>query len=145
MGDPSGLHEIGYMYDFGDYGVEKDPYKAREWYEKAADFGVSNSMCRLGNFYEFGGEYAVPKDIHKAMEWYKKAADLGDNEAMDDIAGLYQDDAEYNYGVFTDDYRKALEWYRKLIETSSDTTSYSFKKAQEQIPKLEEILRKTNG
>ena len=197
MGDPGGLDEIGYMYDFGNFGVAKDPHKAREWYEKAADLGVSNSMKRIGDFYAAGEEYGygVPKDIHKAMEWYKKAADLGHTDAMCNIGDiyrvdadgdfygegiifsksrsegyhkslewykkaadlgdttamyhiayyLYQSDITYEHGVFTDGYRKALEWYRKIIETSSETTSFAFKKAKEEIPKLEEILRKTNG
>ena len=44
-------------------------------YRKAAEQGLAQAQCRLGDFYEYGE--GVTKDLVKAAEWYRKAAEQG--------------------------------------------------------------------
>lgn len=154
LGVSDSMKRIGNFYEYGKeygYGVPADIHKAMEWYKKAAELDDTDAMCSIGSIYRVDagkslyGENVIVKNIvegyHKALEWYKKAADIGNTYAMYNIASLYQSDAESQYGAFINGYQKAIEWYRKIIETSSDTTSFEFEQAKEQIPKLEAILR----
>ena len=158
LGVSNSMNRLGNFYEYGEkYGVPKDIQKALEWYKKAADLGNTDAMESIGRLYRddaidhgyygdiYGDELIFSKNfsegIHNALKWYQKAAEQGDTYAMYNIAHyIYQYDAEDNCGVFIDGYQKALEWYRKIIETSSDTTTFEFKKATEEIPKLEAML-----
>ncbi len=55
-------------------GIAKDPAKAVEWIEKAADQNEPHACFGMGRAYEkgFGG---LPQDNAKAIEWYRKAGD----------------------------------------------------------------------
>lgn len=53
-------------------GVRQDRRKAAEWYEKAANQGVSEAQFNLALCYDKGE--GVQQDYLKAAEWYEKSA-----------------------------------------------------------------------
>ena len=111
-----GLTAIGHQYWEGQ-DVVQDYDKAMEWYQKAAEFGDPDGMCRAGVMYQTGR--GVSKDYEKAMEWYLKATELGSSDAMDHIGTLY----ECGLGVPQDD-SKAMEWYLKAAELGDAWAMY---------------------
>ena len=74
-GDPMAILFIGKQYLFGNYGFEKDVAKAVELYERAAELGVKDAHCQLGNLYRVGTE--LEKDMTKAIRHYEAAAMCG--------------------------------------------------------------------
>jgi TPR repeat protein len=64
--------------------VEKNPQKARRYYEKAANFGHAPSQTNLALMY-FAGE-GVKADSAQAMIWLKKAAAQGYPPAQRQLA-----------------------------------------------------------
>ena len=115
-------HNIGYFYETS-YGVNKDEFKALEFYTKAANLGNAWAMHNIGCLYEKGT--GVVQDYIKALEWHTKAANLGIADSMYRI-GLLSDDYylftidnivncnRNNYGKgVAKDHSKALEWYAK--------------------------------
>ncbi|CAI3950761.1 tetratricopeptide repeat protein [Commensalibacter communis] len=103
-GDAASQEVLGEIYQTGDYGVEKDSFAAKDWYEKAIQLGNVNAMNNLANMYSEGD--GVPQDYAKAMELLKKADSLGSEYAAYNIASMY-DSGE---GV-TKNTAKAIEWY----------------------------------
>ena len=105
---------LGVSYKTGD-GVDKDPAKAIEWYQKAAEAGDTTAMVNLGVSYKTGD--GVDKDPAKAIEWYQEAAEAGDTTAMRFLG------VSYKTGDGVDkDPAKAIEWYQKAAE-AGDTTA----------------------
>ena len=70
-GYPLAECQVGYFYLEG-LGVEKDPAKAFEWTQKAAEHGDWDAQYNLAEFYEEGtGTQADPA---QARYWYQQAA-----------------------------------------------------------------------
>jgi TPR repeat protein len=81
--DLAALRNLGHLYRLGQ-GVEKNPQKARRYYEKAANFGHAPSQTNLALMY-FAGE-GVKADSAQAMIWLKKAAAQGYPPAQRQLA-----------------------------------------------------------
>ena len=111
MGDPEGMYNLGFCYEFGQGGLTKDGAKAMEWYQKAVEAGNARAMFHLGSCYEFG-QVGLTKDTSKAVEWYEKAAEAGNARAMFHLGFCY----EYGPGGLTKDETKAMEWDQKAAE-----------------------------
>jgi TPR repeat protein len=79
LGNTHALYALGAMYDNGD-GVEKDPVRARFYYEIAAEMKFAPAILSLGLQQERG--LGVARDVGKAYALYQRAADLGDARAM---------------------------------------------------------------
>ena len=79
------MYNLGRMYYLGE-GVAQDYTAAREWFEKAAGLGNSNSIFSLGVVYEEGR--GVTKDPDQARSWYQKAADAGNEGAKTKLKTL---------------------------------------------------------
>lgn len=86
QGNPDAQFNLGVMYDEG-YGVEKDQFKAVEWYTKAANQGYAKAQSNLGFMYAQGK--GTPLDYKKATEWFTKAADQGYGEAYYNLGMMY--------------------------------------------------------
>ena len=56
-------------------GVAEDAAKAVEWYERAAEPGLSPRQCNLGYCYESGK--GVKEDKARAVKLYRQAAEQG--------------------------------------------------------------------
>jgi TPR repeat protein len=77
----------------GGQGVEQSYSEAAQWYQKAAEQGVSEAQYRLGNLYKNGE--GVPQDAETAYGWYRVAAHLGNSKsaaAVKDVSGLLSEE-----------------------------------------------------
>ena len=84
-GDPSGMVQIGGMYQLG-MGVVQNAQTAVEWYRRAADAGNASAMFDLGAMYENGR--GVPVDLGAARSLYEQAARLGNAEAQAELTHM---------------------------------------------------------
>ena len=71
---------LGNMYSLGQ-GVERNPDKACECFEKAAEMGHVEAMRATAEMNYRGGMIHKPS-FAKAVKWYHKAAECGDRESM---------------------------------------------------------------
>lgn len=94
---PQYLHEHPFCYSEG---------TAYQWMVQAAEQGLPEAMCGLGNMYRVGD--VVEKNSGKAFAWHLKAAMSGCAASEYAIACLY----EQGEGVEQDTF-KALRWCRK--------------------------------
>lgn len=85
LGSVHALFTLGTTYDRGD-GVERDPVRARFYYEIAAQRKFAPAIINLGALYETGT--GVPQDSAKAYELYRQAGDLGDARAVNKMGEL---------------------------------------------------------
>ena len=85
-GDIWGETILGYCYEFG-LGVEKDPGKALEYYQKAADKKYPKAIGFVGHCYYNG--IGVKKDVAKAFEMLKVAGEAGDCDNAEDLGLCY--------------------------------------------------------
>lgn len=116
-GDIDLQRELGIVYQFGKMGVQKDPFEAKEWYEKAVKQGDTDAMINLGNMYQNGD--GVPQDYAKAKELLETAANKGVAMAQYNMGIMY----EYGKGI-PKNYTKAIEWYKKAAN-QGDGDSYN--------------------
>ncbi|CAI3950575.1 unnamed protein product [Commensalibacter communis] len=106
QGDVQAQSILGQVYQHGKYGVKKNLFTARDWYEKAIKQGNVPSMINLGDMYQKG--MGVPKSYTKARELFEQAAAKGDAVAQYNLGVMYQN----GRGVKKDG-QKAIEWYQK--------------------------------
>lgn len=71
-------------------GVEKNPEKALEHFNKAAELGHTEAPGAIGYFYAAG--LVVEKDHAKAAEWFQKGADKGSAKAKFNLGRFYLDE-----------------------------------------------------
>ena len=153
-GDTEAMLHMGNFFLSGNalLEIDKNPSKAVEYYEKAANKGYDQAMNMLGVCYCSGK--GVGKDILKACWWFEQAADKGFAAAKVNLAlhfllgdGIKADheraaellqqvsDSQYSYaqtvlgiiylngiGVAKDE-RKGIEWLRKGAE-NGDGSAY---------------------
>ena len=86
-GDVDACLTLGFMYLYGENGVEQDEEKAFKYYSIAAEKEDKIALNNLGSLY-FSG-IGVKKDVAKAAELFEKAAKLGNNEAAVNLAFVY--------------------------------------------------------
>lgn len=77
---------VGFSFENGEDGFEKNTKKAFACYKYAAENGIALAQSKLGLMYEFGID--VEPDMTKAIEWYKKAAEQRDETAIDRLKEL---------------------------------------------------------
>jgi TPR repeat protein len=100
------VERLGDLYRTGEEGIEKDLYKALEWYKEGAENGGTQSMAWLTYIYK-GGQ-GVDQDLTKAVKWAEKGAGAGHDYCMMILGELYRT----GEGVKKNP-KKALEWYKK--------------------------------
>jgi TPR repeat protein len=87
-GDASSEYESGKNFLHG-RGVEKDPAKALEHFQKAAELGHIEAPGAIGYFYAAGA--GVDKDEAKAAEWFQKGSEKGSALAKFNLGRFYLD------------------------------------------------------
>ncbi|WP_195266788.1 tetratricopeptide repeat protein [Clostridium sp. 1001275B_160808_H3] len=107
----------GEMYYLGK-DVEKDYYKAKEYFEKAAEEGSEYAESYLGLFWEKG--YGCEKDIEKALYWYKKAALKGNAFAQYSLGYMYFIGEEVEKNL-----EYSFKWYREAAENGFAPAQYA--------------------
>ena len=80
-------YEMARCCAFG-WGVKKDPEKALELCEKAAEQGYARAQYSLAVCHARGD--GVEKDPGKAVEWYEKAAEQGHEASQNYLAACYE-------------------------------------------------------
>ena len=70
-------------------GVEKNPEKALEYFQKAAELGHIEAPGAIGYFYSAG--LVVEKDDSKAAEWFQNGSEKGSALAKFNLGRLYID------------------------------------------------------
>lgn len=86
-GDIESQMNLGYMYLYGNNGVEQDFSKAFEYYEMAAEQDNPIALNNIGSLY-FNG-IGVEKNRSKSLEYFKKSAELGNDNAATNLAFIY--------------------------------------------------------
>lgn len=107
----------GELYYLGK-NVDKDYYKAREYFEKAAKEGNEHAESYLGLFFEKG--YGGEKDINKALYWYKKAALKGNIFAQYSLGFIYYEGEEVEQNL-----EYAFKWYKEAAEKGFAPAEYA--------------------
>lgn len=107
----------GELYYLGK-NVEKDYFKAREYFEKAAKEGNEHAESYLGLFYEKG--YGGEKDINKALYWYKKAALKGNIFSQYSLGFIY-----YEGELIEKNLECSFKWYKEAAEKGFAPAQYA--------------------
>ena len=71
-GAPEYLCALGFFYEHGFAGLEKDEEKALDYYQRAANIGNREAMMKLAEFYKYG-KCGLPRDIRQAIDYYERA------------------------------------------------------------------------
>jgi TPR repeat protein/DNA polymerase III epsilon subunit-like protein len=80
-----------------EYYNSKDYLKAYSLFSLAAEKGLAEAQCRLGNLFTTGE--GVEKNEKKSEEWYLKAIEQGNTEAQVGLADLYARHAKWSQGI----------------------------------------------
>ena len=86
-GDIDACLTLGYMYLYGENGVERDDKKAFKYYSMAASMDDMIAINNVGSLY-FSG-IGTEKSALKAAQMFDKAARLGNHEAALNLAIIY--------------------------------------------------------
>ena len=108
-GDAEVIKDIASDYEFG-VGIEKDIFRALDFYEKAVDQGDTEAMNAIGDIFYFGKE--IEKDWCKASQWYKLAVKYGDVSQIQFLAHIYH----IGGNGLKIDYKQAIACYQILAE-----------------------------
>ena len=128
------LVDKGESYYFGK-GLDKNDYRARKYFKKAAELGNQYGQVYLGLFFEKG--IAGEKDIKKAMYWYKKAAANENAFAQYSIGYLY-----FNGKEIEQNYEYAFNWYKKSAENGFPAAQHALAYLYKMGEGCEESLHK---
>ncbi len=116
-GDINSQLSLGYMYLYGEDGVDVDYKKAFDYYKMAADQNDNVAVNNLGSLY-FSG-IGTETNPAKAMEMFQKASDMGNNEATLNLAFLYLSGQGGEV-----DHRKALQLLVKAADAGNPTAEF---------------------
>ena len=108
-GDLKSQVALGMAYASGTPRVEKDPAKAKLWFELASLKGDSQAQYELGKLFYTG--QGVDKDYFNAREWWLESAAQGNLDAQQKLGYLYSE----GLGVQRD-FDKAKLWYSKAAK-----------------------------
>lgn len=86
-GDVNAQLSLGYMYLYGEDGVNVNHNKAFEYYKMAAEQNDNVAINNLGSLYYSG--IGTPRNALLAAQMFAKAANLGNVEAMVNLAFIY--------------------------------------------------------
>lgn len=115
LGDAAAEISLGFMYQTGDGGLQKDEVSAVYWYRKAAEQGFAPGQYNLGVSYR-NGQGGLAKDERDAVQWYRLAADQGFAPAQNDLAWILSTSVNPELH----DPGKALEYAQKAVTTATN-------------------------
>jgi len=81
---------MGYLYDGGYAGLQRDDAEAFRWFKLAADQNHPEALNTLGSCY-FNGD-GVARDLNQAFVFYQRAAGLNFSDAFVNLGKLYEND-----------------------------------------------------
>lgn len=116
-GDVNAQLTLGYMYLYGEEGVEIDYNKAFRYYSMAAAQNDSVAVNNLGSLYYSG--IGTEKDYLKAATLFDRAAKLGNVEASVNLAFIYLSGSSIGKNS-----RAAMELFKKAAEKGNPTAEF---------------------
>ena len=108
---------LGYMYLYGESGVEKDYAQAFKYYNMAAMQNDSIAINNMGSLY-FSG-IGTEKSLSKAAQMFEKAAQMGNTEAAVNLAFIY-----LTKGSSLNNPREAIQLLKSASEAGNPTAKY---------------------
>jgi len=115
-GDAESALALGYMYLYGQSGVETDYQKAFHFYELAAKQNNLIALNNLGSLY-FNG-IGTEVDYDKAIALFKKAAELGSDDAAVNLAFIYLSSRDKVY------FTPAIALFEQAADTGNNTAKF---------------------
>ena len=106
--DPGGIFGLGTMYEKGE-GVERDPVKAGELMQRAAEMEHMLAIRAYAYALE-NGDLGFERDEASALEWFRRGAEAGDQVAMRRLRDAHQ---LGQLGLPVDP-KKAADWEEKM-------------------------------
>lgn len=117
-GDLASMLALALAYERGD-GVRRSHYRARQWYENAANKkGSGKAMRNLGNFYRDG--LGVHANGTNALDWYLKSIRTGIADAAAEAGFMYE-----RGGVVPANTDEAICLYQSAAEAGSALGMYA--------------------
>ncbi|MDR1383934.1 MAG: hypothetical protein LBJ67_08840 [Planctomycetaceae bacterium] len=119
--NPDAICWLALCYDDGLKGCSIDKPKAKELWQKAAQYANTDSaaaqFCRgICNHYGYG----IPKNPTEAVKWYRKSADQGFAPACCNLGDCYYQ------GIGVEQNKtESLEWFRKAAEQGDASAQYN--------------------
>ena len=123
-GFPLAQYHVGWAYENGQNGLNKDVEMAVQWYKRAAENGVAEAQFALGMCYYEGK--GVARYYSEAAKWLKKAAEQGLADAQYCLGNMYN----MGYGV-TKNQASAFMWYRKSAKNGNVSAHKKLTQARE--------------
>lgn len=109
---------LGYMYLYGNNGVEQDFEKAFEYYDMAAKQNNPIALNNVGSLY-FNG-IGTKKNRAEAIRYFNESAKLGNDNAATNLAFIYltknANDTEMN--------KKAIELFRQAAKSGNKLAEF---------------------
>jgi hypothetical protein len=103
LGNASGYHMLGVLYDQDPKVVKRDLRKSTEYYRKAAELGFSGSQNNLAwSYYKGKG---VRKNVPEAIYWATRSAEQGEPFAYSTLSEI-----RYERNGFPQDDVETLKW-----------------------------------
>lgn len=115
-GDTDNALTLGYMYLYGQNGVESDYKKAFHFYSLAAQKDNIIALNNLGSLY-FNG-IGTDADYEKAASLFAKAAELGSDDAAVNLAFIYltSDDSDH--------FQQAVNLFEQAAKRGNNTAKF---------------------
>jgi len=112
-GSPDEWFQLGWNYQYGDNGVDKNLQQAIHWYTKAAKKDHIQAQLNLGVC------YATYRDINKMSYWFKKAVENGLRLPDDHLYSLLGDLHRKEGNI-----SESLYWYTKGADLNIAEAQY---------------------
>ena len=117
-GNAESQMNLGYMYLYGNNGVEQDFEKAFEYYNMAAKQDNPIALNNVGSLY-FNG-IGTEKNRVKAISYFTKSAELGNDNAATNLAFIYltgeNNDSERN--------KKAMQLFQQAAKSGNKLAEF---------------------
>ena len=110
---PEAQYAIGLMFDNG-RGVEKNPQKANEWFQKAAEGGEPGAQLAIGISYVMG--IGREKDIEKGIFYLTQSAEQGMVPAAHNLGAVLYEAGDLN---------QAMEWLLKAAYAGDPVSQWN--------------------
>jgi eukaryotic-like serine/threonine-protein kinase len=120
---------MGVLYDDGLGGVDRDSFRAFDWYRKSANQGYVKAEFNLAVMYDNGE--GTPPNKAEAFNWYYRAAEKNYASAQLDVGLIYRNGMN---GV-TKDEQLARQWLGKAAASDNPEIAQKAKTALDSMSK----------
>lgn len=118
LGYADSAYMLGIMFLYG-HGTDKDPQKARDYFELSFDLGKDYTCRVLGDLYFQGALNDGKQNMDKAIEWYLCGVDKQVVPCIDALGNCYY----FGFGVDID-YGLAFDFYKSAAEKGSANAAF---------------------